>query len=476
MRCRALNSARRLGRRYRPSASVHHFSARTQYACAVFFGVSCSISPNSHAPLKKGSLAIYLCTRVVMMSSGHKRDDKQVQRVCLSSTNPLYLEEEERTRQSSGGEPGTVTTATTGLKLDVEMEEMMDVRPNGPTSINEGGEGERVAVGKKYREGSELLDAAAVLSDGGGEAVVERWTRNRLYDSRREFGLRTLSHALSGFTGEFVGTFLLTLCIISAVAASVIADALVGIWQVAVLCGLGVAISIYLSAHISDAHLNPAVTLAFAILRFRAFSWKKIVVYVTAQMLGGFAAGAVLFGTYHNAIVAFEEERGIQRGLNGSVFSAMIFGEYFPNPALFPDNPGVVSHLSAFVVEAWATGVLVFVIFAFTDPHNTTVGSGKHKVPVPILIGATVMILISLYGPLTQAGLNPARDFGPRLFAAAAGWGKVAIPGPRKGFWVYIVGPLVGGLAGGALYDLVAAKAMQFRNKMKSQGQRYHKP
>ena len=77
--------------------------------------------------------------------------------------------------------------------------------------------------------------------------------------------------------------------------------------------------------------------------------------------------------------------------------------------------------------------------------HSTTIGSGKHKVPVPILIGATVMVLISLYGSLTQAGLNPARNLGPRIVAAMAGWGKIAIPGPRNGFWVYVVGPLFGG-------------------------------
>ena len=229
------------------------------------------------------------------------------------------------------------------------------------------------------------------------------------------------------------------------------------------MCGLGVSLSIYLSAHISDAHLNPAVTLAFAVVRFKVFSWKKVAVYIVAQMLGGFAAGAVLFGLYHNAICAFEEDRGIERGTNGSELSAMVFGEYFPNPVLFPNSRGITSPIEAAVIEGWATGILVFVIFAFTDPRNTTVGSGKHKVSVPILIGATVMVLISLYGPLTQAGLNPARDFGPRAFAALAGWGTIAIPGPRCGFWAYIAGPLVGGLIGGALYDLGAANVMRFK-------------
>ena len=63
-------------------------------------------------------------------------------------------------------------------------------------------------------------------------------------------------------------------------------------------------------------------------------------------------------------------------------------------------------------------------------------------------------IVISIVAPLTQAGLNPARDFGPRLFAYLAGWGRIAIPGPRGGFFtVYILGPIVGGLIGGFVYQ-----------------------
>lgn len=363
-------------------------------------------------------------------------------------------------------------TADCGLELEMET---MD-----PTSINSDGErrDSRAALVKKY-EDAELSSASDYnllelpTEAAGGPGGLGKWTGSGRLLPRRDFVFNTLAHTLAGFTGEFVGTCLLTLCIISAVASSVIAGALSGLWQVAVISGLGVALSIYLSGHISDAHLNPAVTVAFAVLRFRQFSWKKIAVYIVAQMLGGFAAGAVLFGTYHNAIEAFEAEHGIERGANGSELSAMVFGEYFPNPALFPDDDGITSPVAALFIEGWATAVLVFVIFSLTDPQNTTVGSGQRKVPVPILIGATVMILISLYGPLTQAGLNPARDFGPRAFAAMAGWGHIAIPGPRYGFWVYILGPLVGGVAGGALYDLGAAKAMQFKMKMQSNRQSY---
>jgi glycerol uptake facilitator-like aquaporin len=72
------------------------------------------------------------------------------------------------------------------------------------------------------------------------------------------------------------------------------------------------------------------------------------------------------------------------------------------------------------------------------------------------MIGLGVAIVISIIAPLTQAGLNPARDFGPRLLAYLAGWGPVAIPGPRGGFFaVYIASPLVGSLVGAGAYELL---------------------
>ena len=284
---------------------------------------------------------------------------------------------------------------------------------------------------------------------------------------RKNRSLVLLSAALQSFIGEFLGTFVLVTAITTSVTLGVIVGQLSGLWQLGILIGVGLGLAIYISAYISDAHLNPAVTLAFAIVRFRVFSWKKIPIYMTAQMLGGFVAGAIMFGFYRHAVEDFETLNGIERGENGSERTAMIFGEYFPNPAVYPDNSGIVSMAEAFFIEAWGTAILVFVIFSLTDHHNSAVGSGNNKVAVPILIGLTLGFLVVLYAPLTQAGYNPARDFGPRLFAAMAGWGEIAIPGPRNGFWLYILGPLVGGPIGGALHDLGVAQAMRLKRFLK---------
>merc|ERR1719210_2729030 len=99
----------------------------------------------------------------------------------------------------------------------------------------------------------------------------------------------------------------------------------------------------------------------------------------------------------------------------------------------------------------------MFVICAVTDKNNRFMN--KANAMIPWVIGFTVSMLITVYAPLTQAGWNPARDFGPRLAALILGWGDCAIPGPRKGFWVYIIGPIVGATAGGLAYDFTLGRS-----------------
>ena len=100
-----------------------------------------------------------------------------------------------------------------------------------------------------------------------------------------------------------------------------------------------------------------------------------------------------------------------------------------------------------------------------TDEDNLPLPIGRLA---PVFIGLTVAILISVIAPLTQACFNPARDFGPRLFAAVAGWGRVAIPGPNgSGFFtVYILAPVLGAVLGGGLYTRVLrARPYQAKDK-----------
>ncbi|MFQ6097663.1 MAG: aquaporin, partial [Armatimonadota bacterium] len=127
----------------------------------------------------------------------------------------------------------------------------------------------------------------------------------------------------------------------------------------------------------------------------------------------------------------------------------------FPNPAVFGTTGeafSAVSTFGGFFGEAVGTFFLVMFIFAVVDRHNPGRPHGRSNLAA-YFVGFTVAIVISIIAPLTQAGLNPARDFGPRLVAFLAGWGDIAIPGPREGFWVYILGPVAGGLVGAFAYD-----------------------
>ncbi len=255
---------------------------------------------------------------------------------------------------------------------------------------------------------------------------------------------------------EVVGTFLLVLFGTGAVAAAVLTGAQVGLWQVAVVWGFGVTLAIFVAAPLSGAHLNPAISLAFALLRPHEFAPRRLVGYVVAQTIGAIAAGIAIAALFGSVLARFESQKGLTRGGPGSEWSAMVFGQYFPNPAIFgtgPDARALVTPLQAFGVEAFGTAILALVVFALTDRRVER--AGAHLTPA--LIGFTVASLISLFAPLTQAGWNPARDFGPRLVALALGWGSIAIPGPESGFWIYIAGPLVGAPLGALLYERVLA-------------------
>ena len=270
-----------------------------------------------------------------------------------------------------------------------------------------------------------------------------------------------LRESRRAFVGEAVGTYILVLFGIGSVAAAVATGSQVGLWQVAVVWAFGVALAIYVTANVSGAHLNPAVSLAFAIFRRSDFSFRMLPLYWAAQLIGAVLAGVTILAVFSPFIVRFESDNGIARGEAGSQLSAMMFGEYFPNPAIYgtgPDAAALISPVGAAFVEGFGTAILVLVIFSLTDHRNAGLST---KNMTPLLIGFTVAALISLFAPLTQAGWNPARDFGPRIVAFLAGWGSIAIPGPSNGFWVYIVGPMVGAPVGAAVHEFLLRPGLQ---------------
>lgn len=252
--------------------------------------------------------------------------------------------------------------------------------------------------------------------------------------------------------GETLGTFVLVLFGCGSVAGAVLFGSYQGIFQVAFIWGIGVTLAIYLTRHLSCAHLNPAVSLAMALSG--RMSYARLPRYVIAQFAGAIAAGLVVYALFAPSIASFEAAHGIIRGTSGSIETARMFGEFYSGPG----SGASVSLAGAVAAEAFGTFLLVLMIFALTEGCN--VGRPDDAL-APVFIGLTVASIICLIAPLTQAGLNPARDLGPRLVAWALGWGQAAFPDHVGGFLhVYVLAPLAGGSLASLFFTRVLEPAM----------------
>jgi len=261
------------------------------------------------------------------------------------------------------------------------------------------------------------------------------------------------------FIGEFIGTFMLVFFGCGSVAVTILFSAHAGLFQVAMIWGLGVTLAIYATRHLSCAHLNPAVSIAMVV--GRRMSLSKLPIYVCAQFIGAFVAAATLYLLFADSIASFEGMNHILRGSPASVKTAAMFGEFYPNPGA--GAAALVKPLIAFCAEAVGTFALVFLIFSLTEGCNL---GRPGDALAPVFIGATVTIIISIIAPLTQAGLNPARDLSPRLFSLLAGWGQAAMPDRNGGFiTVYVLGPVCGAICAAALFAYALDPLM--RNKEK---------
>jgi glycerol uptake facilitator len=192
--------------------------------------------------------------------------------------------------------------------------------------------------------------------------------------------------------------------------------------------GLGVTMGIYVAGRISGAHLNPAVTLALAV--FRNFSWRKVLPYTIAQTAGAFIAAGIVYRDY---LPAFHRVDPDLRRTAG-VFTT------------FPAFPALPQ--AGFFDQVLGTALLLLLIFAITDEWNSPPGN-----LTPLMIGLVVVAIGMSFGGMHGYPINPARDFGPRLFTVVAGFQNNGITDGSRVWWIPIVAPLLGGLVGAAVYD-----------------------
>jgi MIP family channel proteins len=237
---------------------------------------------------------------------------------------------------------------------------------------------------------------------------------------------------------EFLGTFILIVFGSAVVAQVVLSGGSHGGYiSINIAWGLAVTMAVYVTAGVSGAHLNPAVTLALAL--HRDLPWRKVLPYCAAQVAGAFAASAVTFATYREAFDRFD---GGLRQVTGPRATAGIFATY---PQDFLSNvPG------GLVDQVVGTALLILVIFALGDRRN----SPPDAAVAPVVVGLLVVLIGMTFGFNAGYAINPARDLGPRLFTAVAGWGGDVFRAGNHWWWIPIVGPCVGGVLGGAVYDL----------------------
>jgi MIP family channel proteins len=276
-------------------------------------------------------------------------------------------------------------------------------------------------------DGSPLDAGRGAATGGGGQRLtrddVRRGAKEALIEREREltpdglYGSSSDAPILGSALAELVGTFILvfggtavaTAAILSRPTAGAVYDSL----AVALAFGLALAAVVAAIGHVSGAHVNPAVTLSLAATG--KFPWKSVPYYLGAQLVGA-VLGAL--GTW----LAFGGPGRLEAKL----------------AATYPAQG--VGDLQAFLLEILITFILVFVVMSVATDN-------RAPAPIaPIAVGFALAVGVFIAGPVTGGAVNPVRALGPMLVA-----------GDLTSAWLYILGPIIGGLLAAFLYDRTMA-------------------
>jgi len=262
---------------------------------------------------------------------------------------------------------------------------------------------------------------------------------------------RLKPHTLAGeLAAEFAGTLILILFGVG-VVAQVVAGGIGNHDSIAWAWGLGVTLGVYVSARVSGAHLNPAVTVTLAL--FRGFSWAKVAPYTLAQLLGAFVAALIVRWNYTEVIAKIDPGHTIK---SQGIFSTL------PGNGVLPVGTG-----GALRDQIIGTAILLFLILAVTDARGTAPAANL----APLIVGFIVVAIGFAWGTDAGYAINPARDFGPRLASLVTGYGGAMRD--QNGsfyFWVPIVGPLIGGPLGAVLYEALIGRSLPIDDRDQEPG------
>jgi glycerol uptake facilitator protein len=252
---------------------------------------------------------------------------------------------------------------------------------------------------------------------------------------------RPLRHAL---VGEFLGTTMLILIGDGVVAGDVLLNTTSDKMMITTAWGLAVALAVYLCGRLSGGHINPAVTLALA--SRGDFPRSRVIPYWGAQLAGAFIGALLVYVDYANAFAAFELKEHLIRG---TMDGGKLVGTAAGGAGVFATYPVFDSISHNFLSEFLGTAVLLLGVRALTDRHNAAPGGYVE----PLALGALVWAIGLSLGGLTGYAINPARDLGPRIASALLGWGPSVFQSHGRYFWIPIIAPFAGGIAGIFLYD-----------------------
>jgi MIP family channel proteins len=266
------------------------------------------------------------------------------------------------------------------------------------------------------------------LSEEATRHAARRGTREALEEKEQDeesgsgglYGSQIdASHLVGAAIAELVGTFILvfggTAVAVAAILSLPTAGGAYGSLAIALAFGLALAIVVASIGHVSGAHVNPAVTLGMAATG--KFPWNYVPHYVVAQLVGAVLAALATWLTFGGA---------------GARSEASLAATY---PAQG------VGDLQAFIVEILITFILVFVVMAVATDQRAPAAIA------PIAVGFALAVGVFIAGPVTGGAVNPARALGPMLVA-----------GDLTSVWLYVLGPIIGGVLGALLYDRFMAQ------------------
>ncbi|KAJ2657302.1 hypothetical protein IW148_005245 [Coemansia sp. RSA 1199] len=249
--------------------------------------------------------------------------------------------------------------------------------------------------------------------------------------------MASLRNVAAPYWAEFIGTLLLTLIGLGATAQSLTSSHKTDALSNSAAWGTAVTLGIWVSEHVSGGHINPAITIARFL--FSNFSLRQVVGYIAAQTLGAFTGALLVWLNFASSLGELKHKDGVHPASRAFITANDTW-------------PGLVNEITA-------TFVFVIAVFAISDQTS----NAKNIAPLALGLAFTGASL-AVSSPLTLA-LNPARDFGPRVFAALT-YGLDVFADHSFYFWVPIAGPIIGAILGAFVYEWLVKRDAEYHHSL----------